>query len=82
MTIFEKRLGNMKQTEDSSQRVHLVGLFDKILNALDAEINSLPDTLQAVSPEKRLDFISKTLPLLLKFRESWEESSWIPSWGD
>lgn len=72
----------MKQKQETPQKVSLTGLFDKILSTLGTEIDSLPEILRDVSPEKRLDFISKTLPLLLKFRESWEEPTWTPSWGD
>ena len=68
------------QTESS--RPTLRGLFDKVLSALETEIDSLPDTLQGVSPEKRLDFISKNLPLLLRYRESGEGNNWGETWGE
>lgn len=38
----------------------LRGLFDKVLDILEGEIQKLPDTLSQVTPERRLDFISKT----------------------
>ena len=60
----------------------LRSLFDKILDILETEINSLPTTLQGVSPEKRLDFLSKTLPLALKYRESGQGDSWSQTWGE
>jgi hypothetical protein len=60
----------------------LRGLFDKILSTLETEISSLPDTLSQVSPEKRLDFISKNLPLLLRYRETGQGDSWTETWGD
>ena len=68
------------QTESS--RPTLRGLFDKVLSALETEIDSLPDTLQGVSPEKRLDFISKNLPLLLRYRESGVGNNWGETWGE
>lgn len=61
----------------------LVGLFDKILLSLDKEISNLDKTLQDVPPEKRLDFISKTLPLLLRFKDQVCESSLsLYDWGE
>lgn len=65
-------MGNKKTALQESKRPSLRGLFDKVLSTLETEIDSLPDTLQGVSPEKRLDFISKNLPLLLRYRESGE----------
>lgn len=64
-------------------RPSLKGLFDKVLTTLETEIDNLPDTLSQVTPEKRLDFVSKNLPLLLKYRESGQGDSWTAgSWGD
>ena len=60
----------------------LRGLFDKVLSTLETEIDSLPEILQGVTPEKRLDFISKNLPLLLKYRESGQGNSFLTDWGD
>ena len=69
--------------QEETRRISLRGLFDNILSTLETEIGRLPDTLQEVNPEKRLDFISKNLPLLLKYRESGEGSdSWLSKWGD
>ncbi len=67
-----------KQTD----RPTLRGLFDKVLSALETEIDTLPDTLKGVSPEKRLDFISRNLPLLLRYRESGEGNNWGETWGE
>ncbi len=67
------------------QRPSLSGLFDKILSTMETEIDRLPETLEGVTPERRLDFISKNLPLLLKYRESGEgnpEANWGVKWGD
>lgn len=60
----------------------LRGLFDKVLDILEGEIQKLPDTLSQVTPERRLDFISKNLPLLLKYKQSGEGDSWTDSWGE
>ena len=64
------------------QRPSLRGLFDKVLEILEREISELPQTLQGVSPEKRQDFISKNLPILLKYRESGQGDSWTETWGE
>ncbi len=42
----------------------------KIEGLLDIEIQKLPTTLQILPPEKRVDFISKTLPVVVKYREN------------
>ena len=60
----------------------LRGLFDKVLDILEGEIQKLPDTLSQVTPERRLDFRSKNLPLLLKYKQSGEGDSWTDSWGE
>lgn len=62
-----------KQTDtpEEIKRPSLRSLFDKILS-----------TLEGVTPERRLDFISKNLPLLLKYRESGQGNSWSSDWGD
>jgi len=77
---------NQKQSGQMSKRQvitpSLRGLFDKVLTTLEKEIESLPDTLQQVTPEKRLDFVSKNLPLLLKYRESGQGDSWGDTWGE
>lgn len=74
-------MGQKAQQQDR-QRPSLRGLFDKVLDILEGEIQKLPDTLQEVTPEKRLDFISKNLPILLKYRESGEGDSWGDTWGE
>lgn len=51
-----------------TEKVSLPDLIDKIEGVLDVEIDSLPTTLEGVLPEKRLDFISKILPLVIKYR--------------
>ena len=51
------------------KEVSLPDLIEKIEGILDTEIDSLSETLESVAPEKRLDFISKLLPLVIKYRE-------------
>ena len=58
--------------------VSLPDLIDKIEGILDVEIDSLSDTLEGVLPEKRLDFISKLLPLVIKYRE--DNKSFSEEW--
>ena len=71
-----------KDQQPETRKTTLRGLFDKMLSTLETEIEKLPDTLEGVTPEKRLDFISKNLPLLLKYRESGQGDSWTENWGD
>lgn len=72
-----------KAKKDTELRqVSLKSLYDRILIRLDLELDHLPEILEGVTPEKRLDFITKTLPLLLKYRESGEGNSWSSDWGD
>ena len=71
-----------KDPQTETRQTSLRSLFDKMLSTLEREIDNLPETLQGVSPDKRLDFISKNLPLLLKYRESGQGDSWSMEWGD
>ena len=69
--------------QEETRKTTLRGLFDKMLSTLETEIDKLPDTLEGVTPEKRLDFISKNLPLLLRYRESGQgNTSFLSDWGD
>lgn len=68
--------------QEETRKTTLRGLFDKMLSTLETEIEKLPDTLEGVTSEKRLDFISKILPLLLRYRESGQGNSWSTDWGD
>lgn len=69
--------------QEETRKTTLRGLFDKMLSTLETEIEKLPDTLEGVTPEKRLDFISKNLPLLLRYRESGQgNTSFLSDWGD
>lgn len=69
--------------QEETRKTTLRGLFDKMLSTLETEIEKLPDTLEGVTPEKRLDFISKNLPLLLRYRESGQgNTSFFSDWGD
>lgn len=54
-------------------------LISKLRSILGTEIEELPDTLSQVTPEKRLDFISKTLPILVKYEDS-NSLDW-DNWG-
>jgi hypothetical protein len=71
-----------KDPQVETGRISLRSLFDKILSTLESEIDNLPETLQQVPPERRLDFISKNLPLLLKYQESVHETDWTMGWGE
>lgn len=71
-----------KAQQQEQRRSSLRGLFDNVLDILEGEIQKLPDTLSQVTPERRLDFISKNLPLLLKYKQSGEGDSWTDSWGE
>ena len=69
--------------QEEIRKTTLRGLFDKMLSTLETEIDKLPDTLEGVTPEQRLDFISKNLPLLLRYRESGQgNTSFLSDWGD
>lgn len=69
--------------QEETRKTTLRGLFDKMLSTLETEIEKLPETLEGVPPEKRLDFISKNLPLLLRYRESGQgNTSFLSDWGD
>lgn len=61
-----------KTTNTSKQlkRTSFADIADRVLIQIDKELDSLPELLQSVSPEKRLDFISKNLSVLLKYQES------------
>lgn len=66
-----------KKTKNESQ---LRDLIDKLEETLGKEIDSLSETLQEVTPDKRIDFITKTLPVLIKYKES-HSSGWeVPEW--
>lgn len=50
-------------------RPKLGELIRRIEEILGKELSELDSTLEDVSPEKRVDFVSKTLPLIVKYRE-------------
>jgi len=52
--------------------------MDKIETILDIEIDSLPETLSSCTPERRLDFVGKILPLVIKYRD--EHTSLSDGW--
>lgn len=59
-----------KETSSPSLRV----VYTKLLAALDGEIDRLPEHLDILTSKERVDFITKVLPLVLRYRES-------PLWG-
>lgn len=65
------------------KEIDLESLIRKIEGLLDTEIQKLPSTLQIISPDKRVDFISKTLPVVIKYRETHSEGGFweLPEWG-
>lgn len=71
-------------SKTKKKEIDLESLICKIEGLLDIEIQKLPTTLQILPPEKRVDFISKTLPVVVKYRENhsgggiWE----LPKWGE
>lgn len=62
--------------ESKRKEVSLSELVDKIERVLDTEIESLPETLESCTPEKRLDFVGKILPLVIKYREDNQSVVW------
>lgn len=50
-------------------KLTLKDLISKVERILDTEIDNLPETLSQTTPEKRLDFIGKILPVVIKYRE-------------
>lgn len=57
-------------------------LIQKVETLLETEIDSLPNSLQAVQPEKRLDFVPKILPIVIKYREGHSQDGWgMSDWG-
>lgn len=73
----------MKQAENKSR---IVSLFDRLLDQVSHEVERLPETLEQVPPEKRLEFVSRTIPMLCKFRETEREEDPLSfsevKWGD
>jgi len=63
-------MSKTKQTpKKETQKASLRGLFGTILDTLGTEVEKLPELLQTLPPDKRLDWISRNLTLLLKYRE-------------
>lgn len=71
----------MSKTKE--KEIDLESLICKIERLLDTEIDNLPSTLQSLLPEKRVEFVSKTLPVVIKYRESQPGGAWgdLPDWG-
>ena len=51
-----------------SRRESFLSLYETILSTLETEISTLPDTLKKATPGQRLDFITRTLPLVFRFK--------------
>ena len=69
----------MSKTKE--KEIDLESLVCKIERLLDTEIDNLPSTLQSLLPEKRVEFVSKTLPVVIKYRESHTGGVWdLPEW--
>lgn len=52
-----------------SRKESFLSLYETILSSLETEISVLPDTLKEATPGQRLDFITRTLPLVFRFKE-------------
>lgn len=52
------------------KEIDLESLISTIEETLQTEIENLPTILQEVHPEKRIDFITKTLSVVVKYRET------------
>ena len=59
-------------------KITLKDLISKVERILDTEVENLPDTLSQTTPEKRLEFIGKLLPIVIKYRE--ENTSLSDGW--
>ena len=53
----------------NTREADLETLVSKIEEVLGGEISNLPEILQGATPEKRLDFMGKILPEVIKYRE-------------
>jgi len=73
----------MPTKKQTSQEINLDSLIKTIEGLLHKEITNLPNTLLLVSADKRVDFISKTLPVVIKYRETHpQDGDWsLPDWG-
>lgn len=59
-------------------KITLRDLISKVERILDTEIDKLPETLSDVPPEKRLEFVGRLLPVVIKYRA--DNSSLSDGW--
>ena len=71
--LYVSKSVNMKQ-----DKITLQDLISKVERILDTEIEKLPETLSDVAPEKRLEFVGKLLPVVIKYRA--DNSSLSDGW--
>jgi len=73
----------MSKKTPPSPEIDLESLIKKLEGLLNKEIQHLPDTLLLVSADKRVDFVSKILPVVIKYRETHSpDGVWsLPDWG-
>lgn len=48
---------------------NIVKIVEDLETTLGIEIDKLPETLEQVSPEDKLNFIAKTLPVVIRYKE-------------
>lgn len=65
---------------NKTRETDLRGLIRRVEAVLNMEIEALPDILQEVSPDKRIDFVSKILPVVIKYKESHSHEWDLPEW--
>lgn len=71
--LYVSKSVTMKQ-----DKITLRDLISKVERILDTEIDKLPETLSDVPPEKRLEFVGKLLPVVIKYRA--DNSSLSDGW--
>lgn len=59
-------------------KITLRDLISKVERILDTEIEKLPETLSNVPPERRLEFVGKLLPVVIRYRA--DNSSLSDGW--
>lgn len=59
-------------------KITLRDLISKVERILDTEIDKLPETLSDVPPERRLEFVGKLLPVVIRYRA--DNSSLSDGW--
>ena len=71
--LYVSKSVTMKQ-----DKITLRDLISKVERILDTEIEKLPETLSDVPPEKRLEFVGRLLPVVIKYRA--DNSSLSDGW--